>query len=356
MFAPESDASAADIPIFILGTVFGILLHQREQIVLHASAVRVNGKAVLFCGPSGAGKSTLAAALAQHGYPLVTDDFCTIALNGSGPPLVHPDGRQLKLWAQAIERLDLAQQRGERVRKSLEKFYVEPAEVFTEPLAARRGLCAARGAAAARARHRTAQCGRCRAAAAAQCLSATAGAPPGQQANYFHAATAIANVGGIFHLTRALDFAKMPDVIALAGASLARTRSDGEGGMTRTIWLASYPKSGNTWFRMLVANLSAKDDKPVDINDLPERGGIASARGPFDYLTLIDSGLLTHDEIDLLAAARLRGFGARRAGRRIRRAARTLPPVRFVKVHDAYTLTPKGEPLLAGAAARTAPS
>ncbi|MGC1778963.1 MAG: hypothetical protein WBB34_13525 [Xanthobacteraceae bacterium] len=61
--------------------------------------------------------------------------------------------------------------------------------------------------------------------------------------------------------------------------------------MTRTIWLASYPKSGNTWFRMLVANLSATD-KPVDINDLPERGGIASARGPFDHLTLIDSGLL----------------------------------------------------------------
>ena len=52
--------------------------------------------------------------------------------------------------------------------------------------------------------------------------------------------------------------------------------------MTRTIWLASYPKSGNTWFRMLVANLSAKDGKPVDINDLPERSGIASARGPFD--------------------------------------------------------------------------
>ena len=70
--------------------------------------------------------------------------------------------------------------------------------------------------------------------------------------------------------------------------------------MRRTIWLASYPKSGNTWLRMLVANLSAKDDKPVDINDLPERGGIASARGPFDHLMLIDSGLLTHDEIDAL--------------------------------------------------------
>ena len=52
--------------------------------------------------------------------------------------------------------------------------------------------------------------------------------------------------------------------------------------MSGIYWLASYPKSGNTWFRMLVANLSATD-KPVDINDLPERGGIASARGSFDF-------------------------------------------------------------------------
>jgi aryl sulfotransferase len=70
--------------------------------------------------------------------------------------------------------------------------------------------------------------------------------------------------------------------------------------MMRTIWLASYPKSGNTWFRMLAANLSAQNGKPVDINNLPERGGIASARGPFDYLSPLDSSLLTHDEIDCL--------------------------------------------------------
>ena len=95
--------------------------------MLHASAVHVNGKAVLFCGPSGAGKSTLAAALAQRGYPLVTDDLCAITLAPGAPPMVHPDGRQLKLWAQAIERLDLAERRGAPVRNRLEKFYVEPA-------------------------------------------------------------------------------------------------------------------------------------------------------------------------------------------------------------------------------------
>jgi len=118
--------------------------------------------------------------------------------------------------------------------------------------------------------------------------------------------------------------------------------------VSRTIWLASYPKSGNTWFRMLVANLSAKDGKPVDINDLPERGGIASARGPFDYLLLIDSGLLVHDEIDCLRP-RVYEELAQDAQDDEYDKPQDEPPVRFVKVHDAYTLTPNGEPLLAGA-------
>jgi hypothetical protein len=212
--APESAAGDADIPVFILGTVFGILLHQREQIVLHASAVRVNGKAVLFAGASGAGKSTLAAALAQRGYPLVTDDVCTLTLDASGAPLVHPDGRQLKLWAQAIERLDLAAQRGERVRASLEKFYVEPSEVFTEPLP----LGAAYALREARPPHQPG-IDQPNVVDAALLLRRNAYRPllvrrMDQKANYFHAATAIANVAGIFYLTRALDFAKMPEVIA----------------------------------------------------------------------------------------------------------------------------------------------
>ena len=111
--------------------------------------------------------------------------------------------------------------------------------------------------------------------------------------------------------------------------------------MTRTIWLASYPKSGNTWFRMLVANLSANDGKPVDINDLPERSGIASAREPFDHLLLIDSGLLTHDEIDCLRP-RVYEELARGAEDDEYDVPEDAPPVRFVKVHDAYTLTPNG--------------
>jgi len=119
----------------------------------------------------------------------------------------------------------------------------------------------------------------------------------------------------------------------------------------KTIWLASYPKSGNTWFRMLLGNLSAKDDTPADINDLPERGGIASARAPFDHLLLIDSGLLTLDEVDNL---RPRVYEELARGEEDEEnddengGPQSADQIRFVKVHDAYTLTSKGEPLLAG--------
>lgn len=113
--------------------------------------------------------------------------------------------------------------------------------------------------------------------------------------------------------------------------------------MTETVWLASYPKSGNTWFRMLAANLEATD-APADINALPEQGGIASGRGEFHFHTLIDSGLLTHDEADVL---RPRVYEA--IAESDDQVGGRLP--RLIKAHDAYLATPLGEPLLGGARA-----
>ena len=40
--------------------------------------------------------------------------------------------------------------------------------------------------------------------------------------------------------------------------------------MGQIIWLASYPKSGNTWLRAFLANYQAGGSEPVDINRLPE--------------------------------------------------------------------------------------
>ncbi len=38
--------------------------------------------------------------------------------------------------------------------------------------------------------------------------------------------------------------------------------------MAGILWLASYPKSGNTWIRIFLANLFADSDKAYDINAL----------------------------------------------------------------------------------------
>lgn len=111
------------------------------------------------------------------------------------------------------------------------------------------------------------------------------------------------------------------------------------------VWLASYPKSGNTWFRILIANLGAS--APVDINDLPERGGIASSRALFDGTLMIPAALLTHEESDRMRpsvyAAMANGYD-RPWFSSDDRGSSGKP--RFVKTHDAYTHTSEGVPLL----------
>src|SRR5688500_8998309 len=66
------------LPIYLLayalGPVLTLALHLQGAVLLHASAVDVNGKAVLFAGPSGSGKSTVAALLHRLGALVLSDD------------------------------------------------------------------------------------------------------------------------------------------------------------------------------------------------------------------------------------------------------------------------------------------
>jgi hypothetical protein len=123
---PEGKAGDDNFRIFLLGSAMGALLHQRGGLVLHAGAVAVNGEGVLFCGPSGAGKSSLVAALCASGYPLLTDDVCLLQKGESGRPMVSPDGRKLKLWADAIENLPLSAGNDIAVRPGIQKYWVNP--------------------------------------------------------------------------------------------------------------------------------------------------------------------------------------------------------------------------------------
>lgn len=53
-------------------------LGQRRYLLLHASAVERDGKALLMTGESGAGKSTLAALLMARGWRLMGDEFALV--------------------------------------------------------------------------------------------------------------------------------------------------------------------------------------------------------------------------------------------------------------------------------------
>lgn len=64
--------------------------------VLHASAVRIDGAAVIFVGRSGSGKSTIAAALVGTGATAITDDVCRLTEHDRGW-VVHPDSGQVRL-------------------------------------------------------------------------------------------------------------------------------------------------------------------------------------------------------------------------------------------------------------------
>ncbi len=111
--------------------------------------------------------------------------------------------------------------------------------------------------------------------------------------------------------------------------------------MNKIIWIASYPKSGNTWFRLFLTNLLRDAEEPADINDT-ESTPIASARGIADEEIGVETSDLTPAEI-----ARLRPKVYEQV------ASEAEEPL-FMKVHDAWTLLDDGTPLLSARATRGA--
>jgi len=72
----------------IQNELLGLLLYQRDHLVLHASAVSVNGDAAMFIGPRGVGKSTTAAAFDSEGYAVLEDDVVAIRFDDGVPTVV----------------------------------------------------------------------------------------------------------------------------------------------------------------------------------------------------------------------------------------------------------------------------
>ncbi len=93
------------LSLFIVSEPLGILLFQRGDILLHASAVMLpNGDGIVFMGEPGAGKSTTAGAFVKAGCKIISDDLVAIRFIENTPYLVS-SFPQLKLWKQSIDGL-----------------------------------------------------------------------------------------------------------------------------------------------------------------------------------------------------------------------------------------------------------
>lgn len=110
------------------------------------------------------------------------------------------------------------------------------------------------------------------------------------------------------------------------------------------IWLASYPKSGNTWFRAFYTNLIRDEDTPASLNEL-EPSLIASGRSYFDDYSGVESSDLSRDEIERLRP---------RVYETLSRVEGKDGEAIYIKIHDAFTRTSEGRLLVSLKATRGA--
>jgi hypothetical protein len=101
---PVSGNDEETLRHLLLDQVMPRLLSHQGHLVLHASAIDVNGRAIAFVGETGRGKSTLAASFHLSGYPLLTDDGLLIKEKDNNIKAL-PCYPSLRLWPESLTAL-----------------------------------------------------------------------------------------------------------------------------------------------------------------------------------------------------------------------------------------------------------
>jgi hypothetical protein len=74
IITPAPGADHSIFHLYVEGMMLASALHQRDFLVLHASVIDLNGRAIALMGPIGAGKSTFASAFLSRGFRILADD------------------------------------------------------------------------------------------------------------------------------------------------------------------------------------------------------------------------------------------------------------------------------------------
>lgn len=117
---PLNNVNSATLRLFLLGSCMGILLMQRDLLLLHGNAICVGDRCISIVADSGLGKSTLSGAFMKRGYSILADDICAINRQNH----VLPSFPQIKLCTDAVAELGMSTDALEPIMPRLEKFAV----------------------------------------------------------------------------------------------------------------------------------------------------------------------------------------------------------------------------------------
>ena len=100
----------------------------------------------------------------------------------------------------------------------------------------------------------------------------------------------------------------------------------------KIVWLSSYPKSGNTWIRILLSNLIYNPTGVTDINDISVNR-MSYSRKLFDEMIGLDTSLFNEKEEDDLRADAFISWG------------KNLKETVYIKAHELYYYDSKNRPV-----------
>lgn len=123
-------ASFEEVKLYLLGIILGIIMHQRNELILHANVLNINDYAVLLAGNSGAGKSTFTALMLEKGLYLVSDDIALIRFDDKNNPWVYPGFPRIKLHIDSIKSLNIDKNKIVQLHQKIEKYNVPVTDKF----------------------------------------------------------------------------------------------------------------------------------------------------------------------------------------------------------------------------------
>lgn len=126
---PRPKAQDYEVRLLLLGWGLSGLLLQRDILPLHGGAVKIGQESLILCADTQVGKSTLIAAFVQEGYHFLDDNIVAIQ-DLDDFLIINPGYPQIKLWADALSRLDINKGHLQPVRHGIPKYALDFRSMF----------------------------------------------------------------------------------------------------------------------------------------------------------------------------------------------------------------------------------